>query len=109
MNAMTMTAPDAAARSDVLREVYEAYVERIYRFAFFKLGNREDAEDITSQVFIKAAVWLDISQDARTRLAWLYQVTRTLISDYWRRYYKTPTTSLDEMEGDGAPELVAAP
>jgi RNA polymerase sigma-70 factor, ECF subfamily len=112
MSATTTAAPDrAAARSENIREVYEAHVDRIYRFAYFKLGNREDAEDVTSQVFVKAAIWLDISQEPQKKLAWLYQVTRTLVSDYWRRYYNTlsATASLDEMGEDGACELVAEP
>ena len=81
------------------------------------MGNREDAEDITSQVFIKAANSLDVTQIAQAQMAWLYQVARTTISDHWRGYYKGVTSSLDEMEetsplhlsGDpiflGAPEV----
>src|SRR5919202_2457955 len=99
MKARKKAAPDsAAARSEAIREVDVAHVDRIFRFAYFKLGNREDAEDVTSQVFMKAAIWLDISQDPQKKLAWLYQVTRTLVSDYWRRYYNTLTASLDEMD-----------
>ena len=110
MKARKIPAPDsAAARSEAIREVYVAHVDRIFRFAYFKLGNREDAEDVTSQVFVKAAIWLDISQDPQKKLAWLYQVTRTLVSDYWRRYYNTLTASLDEMDEERACELVAEP
>jgi RNA polymerase sigma factor (sigma-70 family) len=109
MNATTSAPQDTAvARSEAMRETYEAYVERVYRLALFKVGNREDAEDIASQVFIKAAIWLDISEEPRKRLAWLYQVTRTLISDHWRHYFSSLTTSLDDMD-EGAPELVADP
>ena len=110
MKARKIPAPDsAAARSEAIREVYVAHVDRIFRFAYFKLGNREDAEDVTSQVFMKAAIWLDISQDPQKKLAWLYEVTRTLVSDYWRRYYNTLTASLDEMDEERACELVAEP
>jgi RNA polymerase sigma-70 factor (ECF subfamily) len=109
MNTTTITAPATAARSEGIGQAYEAYAVQIYKLAYFKLGNREDAEDITSRVFMKAAVWLDLSQDPRRQLAWLYQVTRTLVSDYWRHYYKALTTSLDEMDEDTAPELVAGP
>jgi RNA polymerase sigma-70 factor, ECF subfamily len=109
MNATLVPTPGVAGRSQVIREGYEAYAEQIYKFAFFKLGNREDAEDVTSQVFMKAAVALDASQDARSKLAWLYQVARTSISDYWRRYYKTLASSLEEMEEDTLLSLPAEP
>src|SRR5689334_5022528 len=42
----------AEMRKRAIEDIYKAYVEQIYKFVFFKLGNREDAEDITSQVFI---------------------------------------------------------
>ena len=88
----------AVDRKVALQIAYDKYVEQIYRFIFFKVGNREDAEDITSQVFIKAANSLDVTQIAQAQMAWLYQVARTTISDHWRGYYKGVTSSLDEME-----------
>jgi RNA polymerase sigma-70 factor (ECF subfamily) len=85
-------------RKAALQVAYDKYVEQIYRFIFFKVGNRQDAEDITSQVFIKAANSLDVTQIVQAQMAWLYQVARTTISDHWRGYYKGVTSSLDEME-----------
>lgn len=110
MNATLVPTPSAmATRSQAIREVYEAYVEQIYKFVYFKLGNREDAEDVTSQVFMKAAVSLDVSQDPRSKLAWLYQVARTSVTDYWRRYYKIATCSLDEIDEVSLSEPAAEP
>jgi RNA polymerase sigma-70 factor (ECF subfamily) len=97
------------ARKQAIQEVYEANAEQIYRFVYFKLGNREDAEDITSQVFIKAANLLDVTQDSRTILAWLYQVARTTITDHWRQYYKGPTSSLEQLEEANPLHLAAEP
>ena len=34
--------------------LYDLYVKRIYRFVFFKVSSHEEAEDITSEVFLKA-------------------------------------------------------
>ena len=98
-----------SGRVAALQMVYDAHVEQIYRFVYFKVGNREDAEDIASQVFIKAAQSLDVTQQPQTILAWLYQVARTTITDHWRHYYKGVTTSLDEMEEDGPMYLAAEP
>ncbi len=96
-------------RQTALREIYEAHVDQIYKFVLYKVCNREDAEDITSQVFFKAAQSLDVEQEEQTRLAWLYQVARTTISDHWRSFYKTPASSLEQMEEAGMqPILVVA-
>ena len=97
------------SRAAVIEKVYDKYIESIYRFVYFRVGNREDAEDITSQVFIKAANSLDITQDERTRQAWLYQVARTTITDHWRHYYKGPASSLEAMEESVPLHLAAQP
>lgn len=90
--------PNTEARRRAMQDIYEANVEQIYKFIYFKVGNREDAEDITSQVFIKAANLLDVTKEERAKMAWLYQVARTTITDYWRHFYKAPSTSLEAME-----------
>jgi RNA polymerase sigma-70 factor (ECF subfamily) len=97
------------ARATARQAIYDAHVEQIYKFIFFKVGNREDAEDITSQVFIKAAHSLDVTLEGHTQLAWLYQVARTTITDHWRNYYKGVTTSLDAMEAESPLHLTADP
>lgn len=96
-------------RQQALREVYSRHIEQIYKFIYFKVGNREDAEDITSQVFMKAANSLDVTQEVHVQLAWLYQVARTTITDHWRRYYKGPSQSLEELEEAVPLHLAAEP
>src|SRR5205085_6162807 len=61
------------------------------------------------QVFIKAANLLDVMQDERAKVAWLYQVGRTTITDYWRQFYKAPSASLEAMEEASAFQIADAP
>jgi len=103
------TRDNVVSRKQSVEQVYQAYVEQIYKFVYYKVGNREDAEDITSQVFMKAANGLDVTQDERTQVAWLYQVARTTITDYWRLYYKVPSSSLEEMDEANPLHLAAEP
>lgn len=103
------SAASPASRHEALQEVYDKHIEQIYKFVYFKVGNREDAEDITSQVFMKAANSLDASQEDNVKLAWLYQVARTTITDHWRGYYKGQVSSLDEMEEKAPLHLAANP
>src|SRR4051794_34967936 len=88
-------AEPATGRAAAIEVVYDAYVEQIYRFVYFRVGNREDAQDITSEVFIKAANSLDVTRETHIQLAWLYQVARTTIADHWSDYYRGVTTSLN--------------
>ncbi len=106
---VTTSTISVADRKQALQEVYDKYIEQIYKFVYFKVGNREDAEDIVSQVFIKAARSLDVAQEEQVMLGWLYQVARTTITDHWRSYYKGPSTSLEAMEEESNLYLAAEP
>jgi RNA polymerase sigma-70 factor (ECF subfamily) len=108
-SAKVRTAKLTADRTAALLAIYDTYVEQIYKFIFFKVGNREDAEDITSQVFIKAANTLDVTRETRAQLTWLYQVARTASTDHWRKYYRDVTTSLDAIEERTPLHLAAEP
>jgi RNA polymerase sigma-70 factor (ECF subfamily) len=80
---------------------YQENVTLIYRFVYSKVGNREEAEDLTSQVFLKAVRGMNPERGSQAMRKWLYQVARTTIADYWRNYYRIPTGSLDELSDEG--------
>jgi RNA polymerase sigma-70 factor (ECF subfamily) len=80
-----------------LETLYERHVRSIYRFVYSKVGNREEAEDLTSQVFLKAARWIDCNRDALSAQGWLFQVARRTIADHWRSVYQFRANSLDDL------------
>jgi RNA polymerase sigma-70 factor (ECF subfamily) len=68
---------------------YETYAEDLYRFIYFKIGKAEDAQDLTSAVFVK--VWgyvrdgrLKDEQDYKSLRAFLYKIARNETIDYFR-------------------------
>lgn len=83
--------------SGQLQTFYEEHVRVIYRFIYTRVGNREEAEDLTSQVFVKALHGLDATRDAESIQSWLFQVARTTIADHWRRFYRLRTDSLEDL------------
>ncbi len=74
-----------ATRSpDVYGQLYDLYVDRIYRFVYFKVSSQELAEAITAEVFLKA--WQYIVEHSVDNLnALLYQIARNLIIDHYRK------------------------
>ncbi len=60
---------------------YQENVTLIYRFVLSKVGNCEEAEDLTSQVFLKAVRGMNPERGPYSRQKWLYQVARTTIAD----------------------------
>src|SRR5579885_3107462 len=87
----------SAGHAQEFRTLYQENLGLIYRFIYSKVGNREEAEDLTSQVFIKAVRGVDTERGALSVQKWLFQVARTTIADYWRTHYRISTSSLDEL------------
>ncbi|MCX6782320.1 MAG: sigma-70 family RNA polymerase sigma factor [Candidatus Magasanikbacteria bacterium] len=69
---------------EAFTELYDSYVKRIYRFVFFKVPGHEEAEDITSEVFLK--VWNHIAENKEIKSfsGLLYRVARNCIIDLYR-------------------------
>ena len=65
-------------------EIYDEYVKRIYRFIYFKVPSAEQAEDLTSEAFLKAWHYLKEKKEVSNLQALLYSVARTVVIDYYR-------------------------
>ena len=85
------------SESPDLEEVFSRFVDPVYRFLYSHVGNREDAEDLTSEVFLKAARQLDSARPEASIAKWLFTVARTVLADHWRKHYRTgPQVPLDD-------------
>jgi RNA polymerase sigma-70 factor (ECF subfamily) len=80
-----------------IQALYQENISPIYRYVYSKVRNREDAEDLTSQIFMKAIRGVDNKRDVQSIQKWLFQVARTTIADHWRAYYRIPTTSMETL------------
>ncbi|MFH1232562.1 MAG: RNA polymerase sigma factor [Patescibacteria group bacterium] len=78
-------------------KAYDLYVDQLYRFIYFKVGNKEEAEDLTSAVFLKTWTYLLESNiiNEKTLKALLYKIARNLIIDHYRKNNKHENVSLD--------------
>jgi len=79
-------------------KAYDENVDDIHRFVYFKIGNKEEANDLTSVIFLKT--WDHIQtnslEDSKTLRALLYKIARNAIIDYYRETSNKTTTSLDD-------------
>jgi RNA polymerase sigma-70 factor, ECF subfamily len=85
----------AAARSDpaAFAELYRRYVTRVYRYLYSHVGQSDDAEDLTAQVFTAAWQGLARYQERGNFTAWLFQIARNKTNDFYRR--RRPQLSLE--------------
>jgi RNA polymerase sigma-70 factor, ECF subfamily len=80
-----------------LEAFYQAHHDLIYRYVYRSVGNREEAEDLTSQIFLKVVSGLDDTRGAKVATLWLFQLTRTTIADYWRTHARASHCSLEAL------------
>jgi RNA polymerase sigma factor (sigma-70 family) len=92
--------------------VYRDNVDRLYRLMYARVGNRPDAEDLTSEVFRTALGPLRLASSKGEVRSYLLTTARTVLASHWRRHLGMPVTSIDP-ETDAAylvePSGVAQP
>lgn len=76
-----------AAKADLraFNGLYERHVTRVYRYLLVRVGNVDDAQDLTSQTFLVAMENLDKYRGERPFLAWLFGIARHKVADKFRR------------------------
>lgn len=76
--------------------LYDRYQPAIYRFVYLKVSHREEAEDITHQVFLRAWQNIHTFEDQGLPItSWLYKIARNRVVDHYRtRRY---TTNIEEL------------
>jgi RNA polymerase sigma-70 factor, ECF subfamily len=88
---------DRARRGDAAAfgQLYELHVDRIYRYVYYRVGTRDQADDLTEHVFLKA--WEAVGRYESRGLpfvAWLYRMAHNAVIDHYRA--SRPTTPIDE-------------
>jgi RNA polymerase sigma-70 factor (ECF subfamily) len=76
--------------------VYHDNVDRVYRLMFAKVGNRADAEDLTTEVFLAALRPLRVSASVGEVRAYLTATARTVLAGHWRRTLGREITTIAE-------------
>ena len=97
-------APDSSSIADLVTaaqdgdlecfgEIYDQFVGQIFRYIYFKTGEKVVAEDLTQTVFLKALERIEQLKGNGSFVSWLYKIARNVIIDYYRGRHKT--VSLD--------------
>ena len=76
--------------------VYRETAVVVYRFIYARVGNRPDAEDLTTQVFIRALPRLRIPAAIEEIRSYLMATSRTVLADHWRRHYDVQVATLED-------------
>ncbi len=80
-------------------ELYRAHLRDVYSYAYYRIGNHHDAEDITEQTFVQAYRHFDRAQresNGRPLRPWLIRIAHNLAANYYRDRSRRPQTNLDD-------------
>ena len=95
--------------AEAFGRLYDVNADRVYRHIYYRVGNTQDAEDLTQEVFLKA--WEAIGRyrvTASPFLAWLMRISHNLIVDLYRRKKKHIYLSDDYFAADPDAEAISS-
>src|ERR687898_648030 len=93
------TAPDKAKLDAQFSDLYRAHLRDVYSYAYYRVGNHHDAEDLTEQTFLQAYRHFERAQResaGRPLRPWLIRIAHNLAANFYRDRSRRPVTQLDD-------------
>ncbi len=91
-----------AGDAEAFGQIYDRYVDTVFRFIYFRVGNRQLAEDLTSDTFLRALKRIgSFTWQGRDPGAWLVTIARNLVADHFKSgRYRLEVTTGDVLDAD---------
>jgi len=79
--------------------LYERYVNKIYSYIYYRVGNQHDAEDLTARTFHRALDHIEgYVQRGAPFSAWLYRIAHNLVANWHRDQSRRKVISLEDVK-----------
>ncbi len=93
--------PDAQKREldQAFTDLYHSHLRDVYSYAYYRIGNHHDAEDLTEQTFLQAYRHFERARresDGRPLRPWLIRIAHNLAANYYRDRSRRPQTQLED-------------
>jgi RNA polymerase sigma-70 factor (ECF subfamily) len=90
------------AKRDMFVHFYKKHRPSIFNYIFYRVGDPELADDLTSDVFVRMVDKYDLSvREDRSIAPWLYAIARNLVIDHYRRTGRIGWQSLPDQAPAG--------
>ncbi len=77
-------------------QLYERYIDRIYSYIYYRVGDAREAEDLTARVFFRALARIGAyKQRGAPFISWLYRIAHNLVANWHRDRGRRNEVSLD--------------
>ena len=99
---MAAPARSKAELDDQFAELYRSHLRDVYSYAYYRVGNHHDAEDLTEQTFLQAYRHFERAQaesDGRPLRPWLIRIAHNLAANLYRDRSRRPQTTIDDTSG----------
>ncbi len=95
-----------AAKRAAVAALYETHFERVVRYIAFRIGNVDEAQDLASEVFVRALRSVDSFKETGAPMeAWVFKIASNITIDYFRRNGRRPAAlPLDTAYSVAAPD-----
>lgn len=85
--------------------LYERYVNQIYNYIYYRVGNHQDAEDLVARTFFRALQHIGNYEDRGAPVsAWFYRIAHNLVANWHRDQGRHPVISLEATPLDNFPD-----
>ena len=77
-------------QTEVVQRLYGQFGDQVFRYILSRVRNYADAEDLRSEVFVKAMANIERYDSGRAAYStWIYTITRNVVNDYFRSRLQT--------------------
>jgi RNA polymerase sigma-70 factor (ECF subfamily) len=90
---------DKVQLDDEFSELYRAHLRDVYSYAYYRVGNHHDAEDLTEQTFLQAYRHFEramAESNGRPLRPWLIRIAHNLAANLYRDRSRKPQTPIDD-------------
>jgi len=80
-------------------ELYRAHLRDVYSYAYYRIGNHHDAEELTEQTFLQAYRHFERAQresEGRPLRPWLIRIAHNLAANLYRDRSRRPVSPIDD-------------
>jgi RNA polymerase sigma-70 factor, ECF subfamily len=82
-----------------LVSLYDEYYDKVAKYVYVRIGDRSEAEDIASEVFLKALKSLNAYQERGLPMqAWLFKIAHNLVVDHLRKTTKHQMVQIETID-----------
>ena len=96
--------------ADAFGELYDRYLDLVYRYVYYRVGGKALAEDLVSETFLRALRRIGTFEwQGRDFAAWLITIARNIIADHYKSgRYRLEISTSDMLDADRADEGIEA-